>query len=137
MDRRIRAITIKILVPTTTTKSGTKRERWGKTKIKMKQLIRILGLVPMLLCCTARADDMVAMAQLPHDKLLSVMDRAAACDGGPAAAIFDSAGKKLEQTCDVHFANGGISTRFAGHDKTDFYSQSRFTAMHNPFGGSK
>lgn len=101
--------------------------------------LRILSLVPLLLCCAANADDrtMVMVAQLPHGEYLSVMDRALACNGGPAAATFDSAGKKLEQTCDVQFANGGISTRFASHDKTEFYPQSRFTAMHNQFGPSK
>lgn len=74
----------------------------------------------------------MAAAKLSHGMTLMVMDSAVSCNGGPGAFVHDKAGKKIDQTCNVHFTPDGVRVLFAGYGKPIFFSKDQFTVVEAP-----
>lgn len=100
------------------------QKRWAKY---MAPTITILStaLLPPL----AIAQGVGSVAILDHGKLLLIMTRESLCDGHPVAMIVDRHGHKFDQTCEVNYSPGGISTRFGTEASPTSWPKDRFESV--------
>lgn len=70
-----------------------------------------------------------SVAILEHGRLLLVMTREQLCHGHPVAMIVDRHGHKFDQTCEVTYSPGGLSTQFASESHPTYWPKERFESV--------
>ncbi|WP_342705188.1 hypothetical protein OHZ10_29350 [Burkholderia arboris] len=80
----------------------------------------------------ALAGTLAAVAHMPKGMSLMLIEESVTCDGGPTGIVLDASGRKVDQTCNVHYSADGVRLRFAGYGKPVFFPKDQFTVIDAP-----
>jgi hypothetical protein len=100
------------------------KKRWAKHCVHAIAL-SISAVLPHF----SQAQGVGSVAILDLGKLLLIMTKAPLCNGRPVAMIVDRHGHKFDQTCEVTYSPGGISTRFSAESSPTNWPKERFESV--------